>query len=80
MQKSRLGASGRHATSLGSLRTLPSLFGLAPCGVYLAPAFTDAGGALLPHHFTLTPALEFSATSSRTGLGIAVPGWPFRVR
>ena len=38
--KSRLGASGRCAASPGSSRTLPSLFGLAPCGVYPAPAFT----------------------------------------
>ena len=38
---SRLGASGRCAASPGSLRTLPSLFGLAPCGVYPAPALTD---------------------------------------
>ena len=39
--KSRLGASGRCAASPGSSRTLPSLFGLAPCGVYPAPAFTS---------------------------------------
>jgi len=78
--KSRLGASGRCAASPGSSRTLPSLFGLAPCGVYPAPAFTGASGALLPHHFTLTPALEFSATASVPGKpansGIAFPGWP----
>jgi len=39
--KSRLGASGRCAASPGSSRTHPSLFGLAPCGVYPAPAFTS---------------------------------------
>ena len=38
--KSRLGASGRCAAPHGSLRTLPSLFGLAPCGVYPAPGVT----------------------------------------
>jgi len=36
----RLSASGRCAAPHGSLRTLPSLFGLAPCGVYLAPGVT----------------------------------------
>ena len=33
------------------------LFGLAPGGVYKAPAVTDGPGELLPHRFTLTPAL-----------------------
>jgi len=32
-----------------------SLFGLAPGGVYQAPAVTDRTGELLPHLFTLTP-------------------------
>ena len=31
------------------------LFGLAPGGVYLAAACYHLRGALLPHHFTLTP-------------------------
>ena len=31
------------------------LFGLAPGGVYLAAACCHLRGALLPHHFTLTP-------------------------
>jgi len=31
------------------------LFGLAPGGVYLAPAVTGETGELLPHPFTLTP-------------------------
>ena len=31
------------------------LFGLAPGGVYLAAACCHPRGALLPHHFTLTP-------------------------
>jgi hypothetical protein len=56
---SRLGASGRCATPPGSWRAIPSLFGLAPCGVYLDPSLYRLSGALLPHHFTLTPALEF---------------------
>jgi hypothetical protein len=38
--QSRLTASGRCAAPLGSLAVLPSLFGLAPCGVYLASGFT----------------------------------------
>jgi len=37
---SRLDVSGRYAAPHDSLRTLPSLFGLAPCGVYLAPGVT----------------------------------------
>jgi hypothetical protein len=32
------------------------LFGLAPGGVFLAPAVTGRTGELLPHRFTLTPA------------------------
>ena len=36
----RLGASGRCATPPGSWRAIPSLFGLAPCGVYPAPGVT----------------------------------------
>ncbi len=32
------------------------LFGLAPGGVYRAPAVTGRSGELLPHPFTLTPA------------------------
>ena len=48
---------------------LPSLFGLAPCGVYPASGFTARSGALLPHHFTLTPA--------RTGRP-GEPARPFR--
>ena len=37
---SRLNASGRCAAPPDSWRTLPSLFGLAPCGVYPAPGVT----------------------------------------
>jgi len=39
-QSSRLNASGRCAAPHGSMRALPSLFGLAPCGVYPAPGVT----------------------------------------
>src|ERR1022692_2680803 len=53
---SRLGAPGRCAALFDSLAALPSLFGLAPCGVYLDPSLYRLSGALLPHHFTLTPA------------------------
>jgi len=45
----------------GNLGGQPSdvpLFGLAPDGVYLAPIVTDGTGELLPHPFTLTPALS----------------------
>ena len=37
---SRLAASGRCVAPPGSFAVLPSLFGLAPCGVYPAPPFT----------------------------------------
>jgi hypothetical protein len=37
---SRLNASGRCAAPPSSWRALPSLFGLAPCGVYPAPGVT----------------------------------------
>ena len=39
-RSSRLAASGRCVAPPGSFAVLPSLFGLAPCGVYPAPAFT----------------------------------------
>ena len=39
--RSRLNASGRCAAPLSSQRPLPSLFGLAPCGVYHAFALAD---------------------------------------
>jgi len=34
------------------------LFGLAPGGVYKAPAVTGQPGELLPHRFTLTATLR----------------------
>jgi len=35
--------------------TIRFLFGLAPNGVYIATNCYQSRGALLPHHFTLTP-------------------------
>jgi len=77
---SRLGAPGRCATPPGSWAnaSLPiwscSVWGL-PC-----PGLYRPGGALLPHHFTLTPALEFpqpqAYPASRANSGIAFPGRP----
>ena len=84
MAASRLGASGRCAAPHDSMRALPSLFGLAPCGVYPAPRRYRRSGALLPHHFTLTPALEFpqrrAVPASRANSGLAFPGRPSTVR
>jgi len=72
------------------MQTLPSLFGLAPCGVYPAPGVYRRSGALLPHHFTLTLALRPQAASgspsrkrgSRGGIfsvALAVHGFETRV-
>jgi hypothetical protein len=63
--RAHVGAPGRHATAgnWASLRS-PSLFGLAPCGVYPASALYSGSGALLPHLFTLTPCLRMLAVSS----------------
>src|ERR1700748_3927526 len=54
-RRAHVGAPGRHATAgnRASLRS-PSLFGLAPCGVYPASALYSGSGGLLPHLFTLT--------------------------
>jgi hypothetical protein len=54
---SRLGAPGRCAALawLYGLRFPPYLV-LLRVGFTLTPALTGASGALLPHHFTLTPA------------------------
>ena len=80
----RLGASGRCATAPGSWAhaSLPiwscSVWGL-PC-----PGLYRPGGALLPHHFTLTPALEIpqrrAYPASRANSGLAFPGRPSTVR
>ena len=78
--KSRLNASGRCAAPLGSEQSasLPiwscSVWGL-PC-----PRRYRRSGALLPHHFTLTPALEFTQRRAyppwRANSGLAFPGRP----
>ncbi len=49
------GSSDPPGNSDGPPSTVP-LFGLAPGGVYQAPAVTGGAGELLPHPFTLTPA------------------------
>jgi hypothetical protein len=46
--------AGTHSQATGSARRVPSLFGLAPCGVYPASPLYSGSGALLPHLFTLT--------------------------
>ena len=56
------------------------------CSVWGLPCLRRyrRSGALLPHHFTLTPALEFSQRraypASRANSGIAFPGRPSRKR
>ena len=52
MFRNHLNASGRYAVPPGSRQQLPSLFGLAPCGVYLASGLTD--GAVRPYR-TISP-------------------------
>ena len=78
--QSSLAAPGRRRARILLRRrvSLPiwscSVWGL-PC-----PGLYRTGGALLPHHFTLTPALELSqrrtVPASRANSGIASPGWP----
>jgi len=48
-----MGSSDLPGSSGGPPSSAP-LFGLAPGGVYLAPAVTGGTGELLPHRFTLT--------------------------
>ena len=73
---SRLGAPGRCAAPPGSLAdaSLPiwscSVWGL-PC-----PGPYGPSGALLPHHFTLTPALGLAGRANPSGS----PGRPSRKR
>jgi len=57
------------------------------CSVWGLPCLSlyKLSGALLPHHFTLTPALELpqrrANPASRAISGIAFPGWPsIRIR
>jgi hypothetical protein len=61
--KSRLNASGRCAAPPGSWRALPSLFGLAPCGVYPAPALP--AGAVRSYR-TISPLPRRDWPSRRT--------------
>jgi len=61
--KSRLNASGRCAAPPGSWQTLPSLFGLAPCGVYPAPGVT--AGAVRSYR-TISPLPRQDWPSRRT--------------
>ncbi len=56
-RRTLVGAPGRHAPPGNWVSPeVPSLFGLAPCGVYPASTLYSASGALLPHLFTLTPS------------------------
>ena len=64
--KSRLGASGRCASPPGSWRAIPSLFGLAPCGVYPAPGVT-AGAVRSYRTISPLPRRWSSATASTPG-------------
>ena len=72
----------RSGTWLLARASLPiwscSVWGL-PC-----PGLYRTGGALLPHHFTLTPALEIpqrrAYPASRANSGLAFPGRPSTVR
>jgi len=63
--QSRLNASGRCAAPPGSWRTLPSLFGLAPCGVYPAPGIT-AGAVRSYRTFSPLPRRWRSRNDGRT--------------
>ena len=62
----RLAASGRCAAPLGSFAVLPSLFGLAPCGVYPAPGVT-AGAVRSYRTFSPLPRRWTSATAGSPG-------------
>ena len=73
-RRAHVGAPGRHATAgnWASLRS-PSLFGLAPCGVYPASALYSRSGALLPHLFTLTLALARGGGIFSVALAVPAP-------
>ena len=81
--KNRLSASGRCAAPHGSLRTLPSLFGLAPCGVYLAPGVT--AGAVrsyrtispLPRRWSFRNGERTRQAGQLGYCGSRVALWPF---
>jgi hypothetical protein len=71
--RSLLNASGRCAAPPGSQRMLPSLFGLAPCGVYPAPALTD--GAVRSYR-TISPLPQRESLPD----GRTLPGTPAALR
>jgi hypothetical protein len=73
--KSRLNASGRCVAPPDSERALPSLFGLAPCGVYPAPPFT---GRAVRSYRTISPLPR--REPGRTGEPFRSLRMPFRVR
>ena len=62
--QSRLSASGRCAAEPGSWLALPSLFGLAPCGVY--PASDVTGGAVRSYR-TISPLPDWPSRQSPFG-------------
>jgi len=55
-------------------RTAPSLFGLAPDGVYRDGKCYHSPGALLPHPFILTIASNGGLLSVALSLGLPPPG------
>jgi hypothetical protein len=81
---SRLAASGRCVA--GTWLLVPASLPIWSCSVWGLPCLRRyrRSGALLPHHFTLTPALEFTQPqaypASRANSGIAFPGMPSRKR
>jgi len=70
MVQSRLSAPGRCAAEPGSRLALPSLFGLAPCGVYPASAVT--GGAVRSYR-TISPLPEWPSRHSPFGPVLRMP-------
>ena len=71
--QSPLNASGRHAAPLGSGRTLPSLFGLAPCGVYPAAAITACA---VRSYRTFSPLPDWPSRRTPFGPACRVPPVP----
>ncbi len=61
----------RPTRGLGRAARYVPLFGLAPGGVYPASPVTRRTGALLPHHFTLTPPKARRYTFCCTCLRVA---------
>src|SRR5690349_8159875 len=56
------------------LAPVPSLFGLAPGGVYQRRVRCRARGALLPHRFTLATSVDGGLFSVALSLGLPPPG------